>query len=220
MTDVIYTGYFSHAHQYLRSLSVEDIVTIIKNSPRPIRRKCSVIATPTQYRNFPTFGLLNNDTGVLVIAPVKAGLHAVSLYRTKNGEFVYYDSACYPLDRVVQTYLNVHGITKYQGLCGLTQYAPYTTCAYHSLTFLNYASSSKGKTCQQLLDGFLKVLSGNTDGYAVASVKEILSEFNHNINLSCQGTRSPGSLLPNFKFTKACKRKLQDSDQSRAKRPR
>lgn len=222
MTYIIYNGFFTQEHQALRSLHAPDVITILQNSPRPLSRKCSVIANYAAYCHFPSTSLLSKDTGVLVVAPTRNGLHAVALYRTKNGEFVYYDSGKRAVDPVVRKYLKNHAVTKLVATRTQTQYLPYESCAYHSLTFLNYASSARGKSATQLLEGFLKLMSGNTDGYAVICVQEILTEFNHNIDLAFRNAKGSSSLLPRFTFVRSRKRKLQETefDLSRVKRPK
>lgn len=140
-------------------------------------RKCRIVELCA---DFAKMGLLENDSGLLLIDR-NAG-HAVSLYRTKNGDIVFHDSAdgCTP---EIDQYLRCHGITQIIQFNRATQAPYYGTCAYHALTFLNSCSSSHIEDGPTLLKSFLESMTGHREEFVVTYVQQSIYEFPNYIDL-------------------------------------
>lgn len=213
--DIVYEGCFIPGHRYLTPLTFSNIKYILKYSRRALSRKCRFV-TPEKYNKLSVRRLLSKDRGLMIVYCSGHGFfHAVSLYRTKNGEFVYYNSTDdTPIPPIVIKYIQRHKVNHVYDVGIRTQYLPYRSCAYHSLTFLNFVSSYRRGDLIAFLSSFIEYMAGNTDGKAIACVQEIIREFPHKIDLSNPSGCPYSSLLPGFSPASigSRKRKLDVTD--------
>lgn len=110
----------------------------------------------------------------------------------------------------VYRYVMCHGVTELIVTMGNSQQFPYMTCAYHAVAFLNFASSYRRNDGLSLNTAFFIFLKGNADECVINCVKQILSEFSHNIGLKVN--QNCKAVLP-ASFLKAKKTRKRNENQ-------
>lgn len=165
-----------------RALTANDMQEIMAGSPRPLGELARIV----HGLHLPEEPQLELGHGILLLCQTDLGRHAVSLFRSLDGRYIFYDSAGRnPPDELYSFVLNnnIPEDSVIEANVRL-QHRGLQTCAYHAITFLEYATSTNIVDHQELISTFVSTMGPNTDYTALLYVQYLLSEFQNDIDLS------------------------------------
>ena len=80
-------------------------------------------------------------------------------------------------------------------VCADLQNFDYGTCAYHSITFIDFMTRCPDRNVYSLIMKFRRHMRARPDVKAILTVENILKEFHNKVNISIFGGHFAGSVL-------------------------
>lgn len=145
-------------------------IRIIRHTPRPLGKYCRFLHVNALAKTS-----LARGHGLAVRIP----FHLVSLYRCRDGVYLYYDSANFRYHRNLIKFMIKNKIPKNDvKIVTLAKQGQYTgTCAYHALTFLDIVSSCNLDSFEDILWYYNMRIGHFPDTTAVQNVLAMVSEL-------------------------------------------
>ena len=178
-----------------RMLKGTDILEILQGTCRPFGR-CTRFIQGNDH-------LLVQDAlrrGEGMICGIEYGdvNHIVAVYRHKDGTYVYYDNENNPPNATFYEYCSRNGIQHHlvKRLRANTKAPQYSTCAYHALTFLDFAVRCRKSSVFVFMKQCKRYLGSNPNEKVVLSVKAIINEFQNDLSLSVRDNYNARSIIP------------------------
>ncbi|XP_050722983.1 uncharacterized protein LOC127001829 [Eriocheir sinensis] len=189
--------------QQSRMLVNKDIFTILSTTPRVFGKRTRFVIGQAALIQEPG---LQRGEGMLVGLHYPGNGHMVSMYRCLDGHYIYYDSLDNPPDPCFSVFWQRNGVSTLwvKMVCELTQNEHYGTCAYHSLTFVDFATRVNESDVYAVITAFRRHMRHRPDVKAVLTVERIVEECGGGVNLSMgDSPHSKSALL----WGGACRRK-------------
>lgn len=170
----------------LTSLTHWDVCDILARTPRPLGRFVRYVVQDELLQApelDPGYGIIFGFE-----ASPKGSGHVVSIYRCWGGQYIYFDSQGLAPHGFFCRYVSRNNIpvesVTVPGIC--VQHQGIKTCAYHALTFLDFAISNHSLLPQDLMHNFVLRLGPNSEETAILSVVKILSEYRSTVQITAK----------------------------------
>lgn len=174
----------------VRALRGDDVLAILKGTPRPLGRCVQVVMGNHVLAGHAAPGL---GEGLLCALQEPRCIHVVSVFRCGDGHFLYYDPTPRPVYPAFEAFCRHNSIDAASVMVvrAAFQRPGFRTCAYHSLTFLDYVTRLDLQNSSLTIFAFKQYMGQATDLKAINTVRSLLQEFPNSVSLST--TLTPGA---------------------------
>ncbi|MPC92674.1 hypothetical protein E2C01_087778 [Portunus trituberculatus] len=179
----------------IRMLKGTDIIDILQRTPRPFGR-CTRFILGSNH--LAVQEALRPGEG-MVCGIEHAGVnHAVAVYHCPDGHYVYYDNENHPPNANFHLFCSRIGVQRrfIKRIYTNTNTLMYATCAYHALTFLDFAVRCRQTNVFRIMTEFKRYLGCQPDVKVILNIQAMLGEFHHDLSLSIRDTYNARSIVP------------------------